>query len=199
MYCEDSYADEVEHIRPKHLYPEAVFAWPNYLYTCGPCNGPKDSRYPLIVDGAVHYPGDVHSLPTSALHALIDPRHEDPCESFVVDITGTFEIHPRGKLDPLAALRARETIDLLRLNRPMLCTSRRNAYASYWSLLALYVHWSDAERPDVDLERIADEICRMAHPTVWHEMKRQNQRIPDLHALFVRAPEALEWRWTPPD
>src|SRR5690242_8446909 len=31
-YCEDSAADEVEHIRPKNLYPEAVFLWQNYAY-----------------------------------------------------------------------------------------------------------------------------------------------------------------------
>lgn len=29
-YCEDSCADEVEHIRPKDLYPELVFVWENY-------------------------------------------------------------------------------------------------------------------------------------------------------------------------
>ena len=36
MYCDDSVADEVEHFRPKDLYPEVVFAWMNYLYACGP-------------------------------------------------------------------------------------------------------------------------------------------------------------------
>ena len=41
MYCEDSAADEVEHFWPKDLYPEHVFAWLNYLYACGPCNGPR--------------------------------------------------------------------------------------------------------------------------------------------------------------
>lgn len=40
-YCEDSCADEVEHIRPKSLYPELVFVWENYLYSCGLCNPKK--------------------------------------------------------------------------------------------------------------------------------------------------------------
>lgn len=48
-YCEDSLADEVEHFRPKDLYPEVVFAWANYLYTCGPCNGPKNN--PVLFTG----------------------------------------------------------------------------------------------------------------------------------------------------
>src|SRR5437016_3624190 len=38
MYCEDSCADEVEHFRPKDLYPEACFVWENYLFSCGRCN-----------------------------------------------------------------------------------------------------------------------------------------------------------------
>ena len=45
MYCEDSVADEVEHFKPKDLYPEVVFAWMNYLYACGPCNGPKNNQF----------------------------------------------------------------------------------------------------------------------------------------------------------
>src|ERR1051326_4230467 len=48
MYCEDSCADEVEHFRPKDLYPEACFVWENYLYACGPCNGPKNNRFAIF-------------------------------------------------------------------------------------------------------------------------------------------------------
>ena len=47
-YCEDSCADEVEHVRPKSLYPEQVFVWENYLYSCGPCNGPKNNQYAVF-------------------------------------------------------------------------------------------------------------------------------------------------------
>jgi hypothetical protein len=35
--------DEAEHINPKDLYLERVFDWANYLYACGPCNGPKSN------------------------------------------------------------------------------------------------------------------------------------------------------------
>ena len=48
-YCQDSCADEVEHMRPKDLYPREVFQWANYLYACGPCNGPKNNRYAVII------------------------------------------------------------------------------------------------------------------------------------------------------
>lgn len=43
MYCEDSRADEVEHHRPKNLYPSEAFVWENYLYACGTCNAPKNN------------------------------------------------------------------------------------------------------------------------------------------------------------
>ncbi len=52
MYCEDSTADEVEHFSPKDLYPEHVFAWLNYLYACGPCNGPKSNKFQIISAGS---------------------------------------------------------------------------------------------------------------------------------------------------
>jgi 5-methylcytosine-specific restriction endonuclease McrA len=45
-YCEDSAADEVEHVKPKALYPEACFRPENYVYGCGPCNGPKRNHLP---------------------------------------------------------------------------------------------------------------------------------------------------------
>ena len=48
MYCEDSAADEVEHFRPKDLYPEAVFVWMNYLYACGRCNTRKVTAHPVV-------------------------------------------------------------------------------------------------------------------------------------------------------
>lgn len=44
----DSAADEVEHIAPKALFPERVFDWTNYIYACGPCNGPKSNRYSYV-------------------------------------------------------------------------------------------------------------------------------------------------------
>jgi len=48
MYCEDSAAVEVEHHHPKAHYPELAFAWENYLYACGPCNRPKNSKFAIF-------------------------------------------------------------------------------------------------------------------------------------------------------
>ncbi len=50
-YCEDSYADEIEHVYPKNVFPERTFIWENYLYACGPCNGPKNNYFAQIENG----------------------------------------------------------------------------------------------------------------------------------------------------
>ena len=79
-YCEDSWADEVEHIRPKDLYPEAVFDWNNYLYACGPCNGPKNNQFAILHGSplALHHVTRAQSAaivpPLAGPFALIDPR-----------------------------------------------------------------------------------------------------------------------------
>ncbi|MBX3729546.1 MAG: hypothetical protein KF858_10215 [Candidatus Sumerlaeia bacterium] len=46
MYCEDSRATDIEHIRPKEHYPEVAFVWENYAYACNVCNQQyKSDRY----------------------------------------------------------------------------------------------------------------------------------------------------------
>ena len=30
------------------FYPDLVFTWSNYLYACGPCNGGKNNKFPVI-------------------------------------------------------------------------------------------------------------------------------------------------------
>ena len=47
-YCKDSVADEIERFRPKDLYPDYVFRWETYLYSCGPCNGPKNKHFAVL-------------------------------------------------------------------------------------------------------------------------------------------------------
>jgi hypothetical protein len=53
-YCEDSAADEVEHIQPKSIYPDLTFVWANYLYALGPLNGLKNDAY-AVLDTMVYW------------------------------------------------------------------------------------------------------------------------------------------------
>ena len=200
MYCEDSVADEVEHFKPKDLYPEVVFAWRNYLYACGRCNGGKNNRFSVIESrngGLV----DVTRLrrarvtpPRKGAATLIDPRHENPLDFIVLDLRNTFEFTPVADVGTVEYRRADYTIDLLRLNdRDYLREGRRNAMKTYRAPLAKYVGLRRAERPDRDRAQVKRCIRCNPHPTVWAEMKRQHGHHDSLATLFHAAPEALDF------
>jgi uncharacterized protein (TIGR02646 family) len=198
MYCEDSFADEVEHYRPKDLYPELVFAWKNYLYSCGPCNGPKRNFFAIFAGPN----GDVTELargpkekePPGGHPLLIDPRNEDPLTLLRLDIQDTFrfqEVHASGTNE---YARANYTIRVLHLNdREYLCAAREHAFSAFQGMLNLYVTGKAEGREQADLDRIALAIQRTHHPTVWAEMKRQRSKLQELNALFAGAPEVLDW------
>ncbi len=195
-YCEDSAADEVEHIRPKDLYPELVFAWRNYLYACGPCNGPKNthfavfprrSRKPVEVSASAGRP------PPSGEPALIDPRGEDPMEFLVLDLQETFLFEPRASKGTREYERADYTRRILRLNRELLTVARAEAFSAYRARLSEYITVRERGASRAALQRRIQAIQLAAHPTVWWEMKRQQRQHRELRALFREAPEALSW------
>jgi hypothetical protein len=99
MYCEDAPADEVEHHSPKDLYPELVFTWRNYLYACGPCNGPKNNRFAVMdpADGRlidVSRPRGAPVIPPAqGTLALLDPRRDDPMAFLMLDLRDTFHLY----------------------------------------------------------------------------------------------------------
>ena len=198
-YCEDSLADEVEHIRPKDLYPELVFVWENYLYACGPCNGPKNNRFAVFsADGqevdVARRPGAPVIPPIPGDPLLIDPRQENPFDYMDLDLLGTFIFLPLGEPASSGYQRANYTITLLGLNRrDYLLTARAQAYRSYRAHLVEYIDRRNAKvAPDV-LDDLISVVRRMGHPTVWREMQRQAALIPALRDLFERAPKALAW------
>jgi 5-methylcytosine-specific restriction endonuclease McrA len=198
-YCEDSAADEVEHIKPKNLYPEVCFAWHNYLYACGPCNGPKNDRFAILF-GPTRTLLEVARRPKAPVvppppgePALIDPRHEDPLRFMFLDLLDTFWFSPVAAKGTEDFERAQYTIKVLRLNvREYLPKARAQAYKSYRARLKEYITDRDSGAPHSQLTRIILGIQRMDHPTVWAEMKRQHdsRRLRD---LFRSAPEARGW------
>jgi len=198
-YCEDSYADEVEHILPKDLYPEHTFAWLNYLYACGPCNSPKGSRFAVIdQSGALveitRKPNDPIVPPQTGYPALINPRIEDPLRYIELDLIDTFMFLPSEDLDEISYLRAGFTIRLLSLNiREVLVQSRRTAYGSYRARLYEYRDKKALGSNQQELDALAKGIKSMGQSTVWFEMKRQAVLIDELGALFEEIPEALAW------
>ncbi len=199
-YCEDSAADEVEHIRPKDLYPELVFAWHNYLYACGHCNRPKNNRFAVFPRGARkpievrRRPGAPLEPPRQGTPALIDPRHEDPMAFLMLDLRETFFFIPIASKGSKDHARAEYTLDILRLNaRELLLVARAEAFTGYRARLSEYVSLREQGAAPSALARRTQSIQRAAHPTVWKEMQRQHRQHPELRDLFRRAPEALDW------
>lgn len=197
-YCEDSAADEVEHVRPKDLYPEAVFAWANYLYACGPCNGPKNSRFAVFSSASGQFEdvtrrrGAPVAPPEPGDPVLIDPRTEDPLQWMELDLVDTFYFIPTGAPGSRAARRAEYTIEVLRLNaREILAEARRSAFGNYFRLADDYVRARDSGRGDSALAELRESLRWMTHRTVWHEMQRQYNTLPRLDDLFSAAPELL--------
>lgn len=104
MFCSGSEAGQVEHFRPKALYPHTALQWKNMLWICGICNLAKGSRFN-------------ESLP------FINPVDESVWDYLFIDEFGA--LSPRwndatNDLDPRAVL----TIELLRLDRQALQESR---------------------------------------------------------------------------
>jgi uncharacterized protein (TIGR02646 family) len=151
-YCEDSMADEIEHIRPKDLFPALTFVWQNYLFACGPCNGPKGNRYGYLdgnhVIDFVRLRREPIRSPPDAPPALIDPRVEDPLRYLELDlggttpdgaiIEGTFELLPSIELTSADEARAEYTIQTLGLNREIIRVARQNAFGGYRARLHEY-------------------------------------------------------------
>ena len=196
-YCEDSAGDEVEHIKPKDLYPEDVFVWENYLLACGPCNGGKNNRFAVLRDGRLldvtRGRKDPIRKPKSGSPAPINPRAEDPLAFLDLEIEETYLFLPRDGLSQVDEMRADYSIDVLKLNRDVLLAARREAYGSYRARLFEYRGLRNNGASEAELGNLRGAIVTMAHPTVWREMQRQQSVVDDLQPLFLDVPEALTW------
>lgn len=199
-YCELSQADEVEHVRPKDWFPELVFAWSNYTYSCGPCNGPKNNQFAIFKRGArtalplIRRRGDSVEAPPAGTPVLIDPRAENPLDFMELDLTDTFYFVPLAGSGTRDFIRAEYTIQILRLNeRDVLPKARHCAFHAFRAILGEVAAMtaSGASASDIALKRSV--ISQSPHPAVWQEMQRQRNNFQDLLQLFREVPEALDW------
>jgi uncharacterized protein (TIGR02646 family) len=220
-YCENNEATDVEHIYPKSFFPERAFRWYNYLLACKTCNsGYKLDKFavfsPTGTDTSIDLIRD--TAPATDDGVMIDPRTEDPIQFFWLDIQNqTFILDPSISLNPRDKSRAVYTLQLLGLNdRDTLVAARRTAAKYYLDRLERYVKARNAatideleavvQDPDFinetqPLEAEKQRICQQiivdiqtyAHPTVWHELKRQRVNLPKTNRLLENAPEALDW------
>jgi uncharacterized protein (TIGR02646 family) len=98
-YCEGRCRGEVEHFRPKSLFPELVYRWSNWLLACHDCNHAKLQKWPR--GGYV----DPCARPWPGL-----------AETYFKFELGTGEILPREDLPPESRHKAQRTICDLGLN-----------------------------------------------------------------------------------
>lgn len=204
-YCEDSAADEIEHIAPKTVFPSRAFLWRNYCFSCGPCNGPKGNRFAVISTAGVREELNLKTLGEEPIlqYALIDPRSENPTDYLELDIGGlgyggmvlpvTALFLPREGLSPSDEARANWTIEVLNLNREVVRKSREIALGSYISSLADYSHEKAAGTDNATLEAIRDNILMMPHPTVLSEVILKANTQPKVLAAMTAAPEIATW------
>ena len=194
-YCEDSAADEVEHIWPKKFYPEKAFVWTNYLFACGPCNGSNKNDQFAVFDPlseVLHISrGDRDPVVPPAVGApvLLNPHVDDPMAYMELDLaTGLFV--PIGNKNEIGYKRAHYTIRVLGLNkRDYLSHARRNAYGSYIDSIKVYVKMKQEHASSADLAAKRSEIIERHHPSVWLEIKRLAVDRIQHHEMFDQAPE----------
>ncbi len=209
VYCEDSVADEVEHIYPKDLYPELVFVWDNYVYACGNCNGPKNNKFAVFRTDTGQmqrvnppdWPSDTPPPPGES--ALINPRTEDPMQFALLDLKSTFQFVSLPGSDTRSQRRYLYTYEeVLRLNhvdREFLRQAREEAYGDYKARLLEYDRQKRRGAPAERLEKLIAGIRKKCHPTVWREMQRWHgngwlaHTDAELDILFTDNPEALNW------
>ena len=103
-YCESEGSDvafygQMDHFRPKSLFPTLAYSWTNLFWACQVCNTSKGAYWP-------ENPED----------SLVDPSVEDPED--VIEFDGPWAKPRRSVAD------AELTIDTLKLNRPGLVNKR---------------------------------------------------------------------------
>ena len=98
-YCESECKGEVDHFRPKSRFPQRVYDWSNWVFSCHDCNNSKGNEWP---NGG-----------------YIDPcariRSSRPEQFFDFDLK-TGEITPKAALSSSRWNKARRMIDDLKLN-----------------------------------------------------------------------------------
>ncbi|HEY4117586.1 MAG TPA: hypothetical protein VGM56_07015 [Byssovorax sp.] len=189
-------------LSPKDLYPELAFAWANYLYACGPCNGPKSNKFAVLVAGEVVPVVRAHGAPPTpppgGRAALIDPRAEDPLALLFLDLKGELCFVPNPAL-PRASpdrARARYTIETLHLNDRVDLVSARSTTLRMLKL-ALIAAAASTSIVAAGVDVLADArvaVGSTPHRFVWDEMRRHaSLGITPYRELFAAVADAADW------
>ncbi len=124
-YCQSSVAanqpGDVEHFKPKALFPTRAYRWGNYFYSCSACNNAKLSQWPDR--GSFVRP---------------DSKTRDPYERFVFHEDGRVEAAPGDR-------NAAHTVVALKLNRDELVKDRERAIREQVKFTRKTLEWMKGE------------------------------------------------------
>jgi hypothetical protein len=130
MFCSGSEASDVEHYRPKAIFPEMALTWENYLWSCTPCNRGKLNRFPPDTG-----PGG----------KFVNPLYENVWDFFFIDsfgiLTPRFDRTTNAPND-----RATTTRDFLSLNRDAVQISRQQRLRNLKDAVADTLHLIAAKK-----------------------------------------------------
>lgn len=140
-YCETPInaerSGQVEHFKPKSIFPLLAYEWNNYFLGCGGCNGAKSDKWPA---GGVGY---------------VRPDEGDPFSLFLFLEDGTMEA-----VDPVGP--AKHTVEDMDLNREWLSRLRARVIAEE---LADLKDLAEAGIPEDALGRLARKMhARLLNP-----------------------------------
>jgi len=120
MFCSGSEASDVEHYRPKSIFPQVAMNWENYLWSCTPCNRGKLNRFPPDTG-----PGS----------KFVNPLYENVWDFFFIDSFGI--LTPRfNRIANAQNQRAVTTRDFLSLNRDAVQVSRQQRLSNLTAAVA---------------------------------------------------------------
>lgn len=127
MYCSDSRATDVDHYYPKSQYPDKVFSWMNFIWTCAGCNRKKGTHFQLDRGEPL----------------LLDPTAGDPWNHlFFDDKTGLLA---PAYVDGVADARGRYTLDLISaINSEAVAEGRRRAHRAIRGAVEIVVEKREA-------------------------------------------------------
>ncbi len=218
-YCEQSEANDIEHIFPKSFFPSLTFVWSNYLLACKQCNTAFKLDRCFVLDTHGNIQETIRGQePAHQTVTLINPRLEDPAEYMILNTQNyIFEIYD--DLSSVKYNKADKTLEILALNtRHTLIATREHTAQYFYQRMALLVRLLDAETIEqihhlltpydryLDTNKTLNElkasitdgfkrdIVQHAHPSVWAAIKLVDSKTnPKWANLFQQLPDALTW------
>lgn len=129
---------EIEHFKPKSVYPNLCFDWDNFLLSCSVCNGKanKGDKFPLAANGG----------------PFINPTIENPDDFFSFEYDrnlNKFIVIPKGE-------RAITMLGIIKLNREDLVEHRSRELSKITNTIALIIQ-KDAKLFDEFIKQFSEK------------------------------------------